>query len=69
MATRPYIRKQRTVYFGSGSRRLSRPYVNKRNRLILGSGKKKCLRRKQKGRGWGNLIAQGFNRRLKKIFG
>ena len=65
MLTRSYARKRRTIYFRLGNSKkikVSRPHVNKRNRLILGSERKK-----QRGRGWNNLIAQGFDRALKKI--
>ena len=50
MVTRLYAKKRRTVYFGSGPKKVSRPYVSG-NRLILGEGKKRHSRSSEKTRG------------------
>ena len=53
MVSRPYTKKRKTSYFGYGKKK-------RRHRII---------KKKQTGKGWSNLIAQGFSRELKKIFG
>ena len=50
MVSRPYTKKRRTSYFGYGKKK-------RRWRIIT---------KKQKGKGWNNLIAQGFSHGLKK---
>ena len=61
MVARPYVRKRRTVYFGSGSKTVSRP-CPRGDKLILGGGKKQKRRRSRKTRGkqkggWASLVA------------
>ena len=72
MLTRRYAKKRRATYFGKGNKRVkvSRLYVSERNRLILGLGRKrKQIKKRQRGKGWTKLIAQGFDRGLKKYLG